>query len=84
MTAPDPSPERDEINELLRQLEAEKAGAKYWRDAARHRQGLLDEIKGRTSVRAVLSIERRATPLRRRIRTSADAALHAGHASRRR
>lgn len=74
MTAPDPSPERDEINELLRQLEAEKAGAKYWRDAARHRQGLLDEIKGRTSVRAVLSIERRATPLRRRIRTSADAA----------
>ncbi|HRA34429.1 MAG TPA: glycosyltransferase [Acidimicrobiales bacterium] len=64
---------------LRRELEAERAGASHWRDVARRRDEALTQIKGRTSVRAVLALDHRTSGLRRRVRASAaDARRTAG------
>lgn len=62
---PDPtSPER--LVELEAELAAERAGAAHWRSVARRQGAQLDELKGQTSVRAVLSAQRRTATLRGR------------------
>lgn len=58
------APSADELDRLREELEAEKAGSRHWRDVARRREAALAELKQRTSVRAVLSAERRTASLR--------------------
>jgi glycosyltransferase involved in cell wall biosynthesis len=58
-------------------LDAERAGAAHWRDVARRREQALAQLKGRTSVRAVLAIDRRTERARRRARSTADGARDA-------
>ena len=54
-----PPDSADRVAALEAELAAERAGAAHWRSIARRRSAQLDEIKGRTSVRAVLSAQRR-------------------------
>ena len=45
-------------------LDAERAAAEHWRQIAQRRGSSLDAIRRRTTVRALLALERRAQPLR--------------------
>lgn len=53
-----------EVERLRSELEAERAGAQHWRDVARRREAALAELKGRTSVRALLALERETADAR--------------------
>ena len=62
----------EEAAELRAALAAERAGVEHWRRVARQREAALAEVKGRTSVRAVLSLDRRTAPLRGWVRGAID------------
>ncbi|MEO6629813.1 MAG: glycosyltransferase [Aquihabitans sp.] len=69
-------PEHPEGAEELRAaLAAERAGAEHWRRLARQREAALAEVKSRTSVRAVLSLDRRTAPFRDRVRDCFDRSI---------
>ncbi|MBK6855805.1 MAG: hypothetical protein IPG97_04410 [Microthrixaceae bacterium] len=70
-----------DIPNLQRQLEAERAGATYWRERAQHHESALAEIKSRTGVRAVLALERRTAGIRRRAKAVAAEVQAAGSRS---
>lgn len=63
-----------ELARLRQELASEKAGAAHWRDLARRREAALSDLKARTSIRALLSLERRTAPVRDRARRAAVAA----------
>lgn len=66
------APTPDDVDRLRRALEAERAGAEHWRDVARRREAALAELKGRTSVRVLLGVERRLAPARAGVRRGVD------------
>lgn len=67
-----PDPDR-----LRRELAAERAAAEHWRDVARRREAALADLKGRTSIRALLALERRSAPARSRARRAVSSAREA-------
>ncbi|NLD78459.1 MAG: hypothetical protein GX643_17545, partial [Acidimicrobiales bacterium] len=74
--SPDPSDgpvDATELARLRRELASEKAGAAHWRELARRREAALADLKQRTSVRALLSLERRTAPAREAARRTAAA-----------
>ncbi len=66
----------DDTDELLRQLAAERAGAEHWREVARRRETALAELKGRTSVRAILAFDRHTAGARARAAGALDDVRH--------
>lgn len=56
-----------ELERLRGALAAEEAGARHWRDLALRRERDLASIKRRTSVRAILALDRRTSAVRGRL-----------------
>ncbi|HEX6236171.1 MAG TPA: hypothetical protein VFZ68_03205, partial [Acidimicrobiales bacterium] len=73
----DPGAGGGEPSDLRAELEAERAAVDHWRRVASQRSAEYAALRGRTAVRALLSVERRLAPVARGVR-SADRRLRSG------